>query len=82
MNGLILTWTGANTIDPYAFADLLVGQTPSESYNRSLCRCIVKEITSANVMVNRRTVDYSRTPLHMRQGVLGKVIEWVDIGIE
>lgn len=76
------TRTGANTVDSYAFTDLLVGQTSGKRYNSSLGRRIVKEIRSTNVMVNRRAVDYSRAPFHVREGVLGEIEEWMDVGIE
>lgn len=47
------TWTRAHTVDSNSFPNLLVGQFSSERNNCALRRCIVKEVTSANIMVNR-----------------------------
>lgn len=51
------TRTRANSIDSDAFANLLVGQSSCERNNGSLCRCIIEQVTSANIVIHRGAID-------------------------
>lgn len=76
------TWTRANAVDSDAFPDLLIRQGPSKCDNSTLGRGIVKEVRTPNIGIDRRAIDYRRSPLHVREGVLGQMKEWMDVGVE
>lgn len=77
-----LTWPWADTIDTNAFLDLLVRQSSCECYNCPFSRGVVKQISPADIWIDRGTVDDRGSGLHMRKGVFRQIEERVDIGIE
>lgn len=77
-----LTWPWTNTIDTNAFLDLLIRQSSRECYNCPLRRGVVKQISPADIWIDRGTIDDRGSGLHMREGVFRKIEERVDVGVE
>jgi len=62
--------------------NLLVREAAGEGYNCSLGGCVVEQVWSANVMVDRCAGDDRVTALHLRKDVFREEEEWVDVCIE
>lgn len=59
---------------------LLIGQATGEGYYSTFGRCIIKQVPTADVRVDGRAIDYSRSLFHVRYSVFRKVIHGMDIG--
>jgi hypothetical protein len=73
---------GRDGVNADALGDDLVGQATREGNNGALGRCVVEQVGAANVGVNRGVVEDGCARLHVGQGVLGQVEEWVNVGVE
>jgi hypothetical protein len=59
-------WAWRNCIDSDTASNVLITEPSSERYYCSFCRCIVKEIWTANVCVYASIVDYRGALFHVR----------------
>jgi hypothetical protein len=76
------TRTRTNTVNADPISDLLVAQSASKGDDGALGACVLEEIGAPNVWVYRGAGDDGVAASHVRQSVLGKEEEGMDICVE
>lgn len=79
---VLLTRSRAHAVNSNSIPNLLIGQSPGKCNDRTLGRCVIQQVRTANIGIDGSAVDDGRTVLQVRNSILRQPEKGVDVGIK